>query len=225
MLVSKATPPALLVLLLPSIAALGVSPAATELKQRLSDSFRDQAEPDRARVDELVSALVGEKDKPPFDASVLGGGLWAAVHTSGPVPRWEKYSRLLPKLRNVRGQQYTPTGDGVGEVLNYGEIAGPALYFSATGTFRENDAGAAHFPKDFDVDVESGGLTVLGLRVPLPISGAGFLRLEWADESMRIVSSPRASPDNWEESGLVVVQMRVSELEPEWQPGWLMELE
>ena len=219
-------PPALLLLLVPSVAALGVSPAsaASELKQRLGDSFRDNAEPDRARVDELVSTLVGEKDRP-FDASVLGGGLWAAVHTSGPVPRWEKYSRLLPKLRNVRGQQYTPTGDGVGEVLNYGEIAGPALYFSATGTFRENDAGAAHFPKDFDVDVESGGLTVLGLRVPLPISGAGFLRLEWADESMRIVSSPRASPDNWEESGLVVVQMRVSELEPEWQPGWLMELE
>ena len=93
-----------------------------------------------------------------------------------------------------------------------------------------------------------GQLVVRGVNIPLPISGEGFLRVLYADQNLRyatlrdsprvapgcllknpneptaalrIFESPRDSPDKWEESGLVVVQLPVSRLCGEsYTPGY-----
>jgi hypothetical protein len=107
-------------------------------------------------------------------------------------------------------------------VRNYGEIAGGALYFAAEGAWAEapSSSSSSRCPKDFDVQVSSGGLSVLGTRVPLPIRGAGLLRVLYADADLRVVASPTDSPDKWEERGLVAVQMPMSALEPGWRPAY-----
>ena len=71
------------------------------------------------------------------------------------------------------------------------------------------DASCTRCPKDFDVQIAQGGLVILGLPlVSSAISGPGFLRCLYIDESLRIFESPRDSPDRWEEAGLQVVQVR-----------------
>ena len=60
------------------------------------------------------------------------------------------------------------------------------------------------------VEIAAGGLTVFGKRFELPIAGPGLVRVLYHDSTMRIFESPLTSQDKWEESGLVVVQVRES---------------
>ena len=54
----------------------------------------------------------------------------------------------------------------------------------------------------------SGAFTAFGRRLGLPISGPGLLRVRYVDDKLRVFESPTDSPDKWEESGLMVVQVR-----------------
>ena len=90
---------------------------------------------------------------------------------------------------------------------NYGELFGDLASFSAEGTF-EVPKNAKTLPVDVSVSISSGGLTVLGSRFELPISGPGLLRILYVDDRIRVFESPTDSPEKWEESGLVVVQVR-----------------
>ena len=51
---------------------------------------------------------------------------------------------------------------------------------------------------------------MFGKRFELPIAGPGLVRVLYHDSTMRIFESPLTSQDKWEESGLVVVQVRES---------------
>ncbi|CAJ1337104.1 unnamed protein product [Effrenium voratum] len=96
-----------------------------------------------------------------------------------------------------------------GRVTNYGEILGPWVHFVAEGSFEARDSFGSQCPKDFAVQVERGGLVVLGL--PLlseAISGPGCVRVLYIDRDLRIFESPTDTPDRWEEQGLRVVQVR-----------------
>jgi hypothetical protein len=64
-------------------------------------------------------------------------------------------------------------------------------------------------PVDFDVAISQGGFVLGGTPfLSSAISGPGYLRCLYIDEGVRIFESPKDSPDRWEESGLVVVQVR-----------------
>ena len=71
--------------------------------------------------------------------------------------------------------------------------------------------------------VDGGGITVLGARVPLPIKGKGFLRCLYVDKDMRVFESPvdEKTSEQWEERGLVVVQVRAGLLKgTDWRPAY-----
>lgn len=149
----------------------------------------------------------------PFRAELLGDGeLWRATPVRGKIPRWQRNAELLPVLRNRAGQAYSlSSGGDAGSVINYGEVLGRAFYFRAEGTFTRAavSVGAKSCPLDFDVSISQGGVVVGGLPFfTSAISGAGYLRCLYLDEDIRIFESPNDSPDKWEESGLVVVQVR-----------------
>ena len=68
-------------------------------------------------------------------------------------------------------------------------------------------------PDIFQVDVSGGAIHCesLGIQIPLPIAGSSNLVVVYADPRLRILLSPTSSESvvgNWEESGLVVVQVR-----------------
>ena len=83
------------------------------------------------------------------------------------------------------------------------------MTFGAEGTFAL-PAGPLRAPCDLPVEIAAGGLTVFGKRFELPIAGPGLVRVLYHDSTMRIFESPLTSQDKWEESGLVVVQVRES---------------
>ena len=84
-----------------------------------------------------------------------------------------------------------------------------ARRYPAEGTFAL-PAGPLRAPCDLPVEIAAGGLTVFGKRFELPIAGPGLVRVLYHDSTMRIFESPLTSQDKWEESGLVVVQVRES---------------
>ena len=80
---------------------------------------------DADRCSQLIDALASMGG--PFDASDLGGGLWLALHSRGPVPKWQKNQELLKVfgVRNRAGQTYFPKDR---RVENYGEVVGGLVW-------------------------------------------------------------------------------------------------
>ena len=189
--------------------ALSVPKARPQAADELQDAVVagwNGASVDGDRCSKLIDALAAVGG--PFEASDLGGGLWLALHSRGPVPKWQKNQELLKVfgVKNRAGQTYFPDDQ---RVLNYGEAVGGLVTFGAEGTF-ELPAGRLRAPCDLPVQIASGGLTIFGRRFDLPIAGPGLVRVLYHDASMRIFESPDESQDKWEESGLVVVQVRES---------------
>merc|ERR1712107_898258 len=114
----------------------------------------------------------------------------------GQGSKWERNAKLLPFLRNIAGQAYDVSK---ARVVNYGEVLGRHLFFSAEGSFSEVDAAVRSCPKDYDVQIDGGGITLLGTKLRPPIKGPGYLRVLYADEGLRIFVSPKESPGRWEE--------------------------
>ena len=132
------------------------------------------------------------------------------LYARGPTPKWLENANLLRALgvRNRAGQRYDPATSAV---ANYGEVLGTAISFGAEGTF-DLPEGQLRAPCDVPVEIASGGLTVLGRRFDLPIKGPGLVRVRYHDDDLRVFESPNTSPGKWEESGLIVVQVRESAL-------------
>lgn len=191
----------------------GLRSRSRELRELILDS--SGAGLNKARIDELIQELAAAKA--PFDAKAFGGGLWKAAYTSGATPKWERNAKFVPFLRNIAGQEYNL--DSM-QVVNYGELVGRNVFFSAQGSFSETDVSVRNCPKDYDVFVEAGAVNVLGAELPLPIKGRGYLRCLYADSDVRIFTSPNDSPDKWEEEGLVVVQIPMADIEPSWIPPY-----
>lgn len=191
---------------------------ATLVSERLLLSEEDSTE----RIDELIDDLVSLRVN--FDPTTsLRSGLWVSAYTRGAnEPRWKRFGKILKPfsgLRNLSGQSYDTKQ---GTVLNYAEVFGQKLVLTASGTFAaETSVGkdakiSSRCPADFSVQITGGAIGVGGvpfktrggaLTVQLPISGPGLVRVLFADEHSRVLVSPRASPDKWEEAGLLVVQI------------------
>ena len=94
-------------------------------------------------------------------------------------------------------------------VENYAELLGSLAYFTAEGRFEEADRAVSRCPKDFNVEVEQGGIVIRGkCFLSSAITGSGFLRVRYVDGDIRILESARDSPGRWEAAGLQVVQVR-----------------
>lgn len=128
------------------------------------------------------------------------------AYIQGRTPGWEANAQLLrPLFRNKAGQAFD---SGAGRVMNYGEVVGSGVYFTAEGSFEAVDR-AEDCPKDFAVQVERGGLVILGLPLlSSAISGPGLVRVLYLDRDIRIFETAADSPDRWEQAGVRVVQVR-----------------
>lgn len=196
----------------------GIGRAPSEASRELRDLLLEadqlgEGNLERPRAEQLVEELTAAQV--PFKQELLGtsslptpeGGLWRSSLTIGPTPKWEENRRLLaPFVQNRAGQAYDALN---GKVSNYGEVLGTNVYFTAEGSFSEVDQSVRTCPKDYNVKIDRGGLVVFG--IPLlssAISGPGYLRCLYLDSDIRIFESPTNSPDDWEDAGLKVVQVR-----------------
>ena len=168
----------------------------------------------RRRACPSTRALLGATDAVP-------SGLWRASYTAGaPPPRWERNARRLGFFRNRAGQAYDAT---TGRVANYGEVAGPSVYFTACGSFTERDASVARYPKDYDVAIEEGGRALrsaipelgdLGPRLPpRPLPRRGPPNIRVADRPPDTGRDVTGEKGVWESAGLKVVQVREAAFE------------
>ena len=109
----------------PPLSAPRARPEAADELQRLVTDGWNGARVDADRCSQLIDALASMGG--PFDASDLGGGLWLALHSRGPVPKWQKNQELLKVfgVRNRAGQTYFPKDK---RVENYGEVVGGLVW-------------------------------------------------------------------------------------------------
>ncbi|EKX38422.1 hypothetical protein GUITHDRAFT_115394 [Guillardia theta CCMP2712] len=164
------------------------------------------AQGDGARdIDSLIAQLVRSGSS--WDAELLSSGPWLALYTQGKPPRWQRQAQWLPWARNVASQDYDVGG---GRVRNRGEIWGSRVFVTVEGELQELQPERTFTPKMFQAGIQSGTLHVLGLEIPLPIRGRGFAKLLYLDRNVRIFQSPKESESEWEEEGLVVVQVPAS---------------
>eukprot|EP00617_Octactis_speculum_P023549 CAMPEP_0185759430 /NCGR_PEP_ID=MMETSP1174-20130828/18170_1 /TAXON_ID=35687 /ORGANISM="Dictyocha speculum, Strain CCMP1381" /LENGTH=269 /DNA_ID=CAMNT_0028439765 /DNA_START=86 /DNA_END=892 /DNA_ORIENTATION=+ len=167
----------------------------------------------RSGADPIIERLIADlsETEAPFNEAEFGEGLWVARYILPPGggaesnPRWLTLANYLPFLDNLSGQKYQVSPART--VLNYSEIVGQRLWIAARGSFSVADEAQDRCPKDFDVLITSAEINLLGVRLPIPVSGKGLVRVLYSDASLRIFVSPNDTPDKWEERGLIVVQI------------------
>ena len=70
-------------------------------------------------------------------------------------------------------------------------------------------------PVNYIVTVNRAAVVAFKKRLEIPIRGTGFLRVLYADETLRIFVSPKSTTDSrWEKAGLLVVQIRADLFDP-----------
>ncbi|KAJ1455258.1 hypothetical protein M885DRAFT_520562 [Pelagophyceae sp. CCMP2097] len=181
---------------------------SAELFEACAAYWTDREPLDEQRLSTVVDSLASKRVD--FDPVMLEGGLWLSLYTRGPKPKWQRNAELLGfALKNKAGQSYDAEKK---TVQNYGELLGGFIAFSADGTF-QLPAEMGRCPVDIGVSVESGGISISGLAINLGIKGPGLLRVEYVDDRVRIFTSPKTSPDEWEAAGLTVVQIREAALD------------
>ncbi len=150
-------------------------------------------------------------------------------------PIWEKTSL---KASNIKGQQYYIRNDFQQSVINYSEVWGPSVTISAEGVLtpidgdgkdqqqessmgkktKKDSRSLRRLPDVFRVDATKISASIFGLNLNFNISGSANLVVLYADPRIRVFVSPLASETvvgNWEEAGLVVVQVRGDLVPPE----------
>jgi len=141
-------------------------------------------------------------------------------------PIWEKTSL---KASNIKGQQYYVRNDFQQSVINYSEVWGSAVTIMAEGILtpideandekssrplanaKKDSRSLRKLPDVFRVDATKISASVFGLSLNFNIQGSANLVVLYADPRIRIFVSPLPSErvvGNWEEGGLVVVQVR-----------------
>jgi len=188
----------------------------------------------RAHIESLVQELCQRKDNSYNPEESLFGPLYESLYwfqSEDEEPIWE---RISLKSDNIKGQQYFRNDQGLPSVINYGEIWGRFAYIQVQGTLErirssrqdESSSSSSLFsfekflssisqeqscPDTYNVTVLGGDLHLGGLSIPVPIRGASQLVVLYADPRLRVFLSPMESSSvvgNWEEAGLVVVQVR-----------------
>jgi hypothetical protein len=203
------------------------------LTSRLIPSYKLMRENQQARIESLIKDLT-KFDNTYDPVESLLGPLYLSLYWYTPNvpeaadPLWERVSL---KEGNIKGQQYFLTRDFSEGVINYSEIWGPSFHIRAKGAFapiseseksrksffdkmrseRKVDERLRSCPDVYQVNATGVSLNILGWSIQLPIEGSSSLVVLYADPRIRVFVSPLESQSvvgNWEEAGLVVVQVR-----------------
>lgn len=220
-----------------------VESASEQLLSLLIDTNKS-IDDDIPRINSLIKFLQDTNSW--FDPDIsLNGPLYAVMYQSGPRPFWEKFDLGLSlgtkKRKNIKGQKYTQVSDGVYDVQNYAEFIGERFVVEAKGVCTRSDdvkdqiKSASSFfklfgdetrkksslvrcPADYDILATGVSINVLGSKFDIDIKGKGYMRVLYADDKLRILtsredtSSTRNTID--EKAGLTVVQVRVDLIDP-----------
>ena len=124
------------------------NPISAELLQLLKlkfDQVKSDDDDDDKEIDALVYNLINTKSNTFDPTTSINGDFFAAVHTIGPTPLWEKISRGgTNPTKNLKGQKYTIGDNDEKIVVNYSEILGNGTLvhltyrFSFDGWFRNH---------------------------------------------------------------------------------------
>lgn len=150
-------------------------------------------------------------------------------------PLWEKIS-LQPS--NIKGQQFFVNRDFTLSAVNYAEIFGsafaiqaqarispvskesekkassgllPSLFPPSSSSFQSSKARLRTCPDVYDFETYAAEFKIGSFVLPIPIVGTAKFVVLYADPRLRILQSPTGSDSvvgPWEQSGLVVVQVR-----------------
>lgn len=126
----------------------------------------------------------------------------SACERDGARMREQESKRVRERKRESNTEKRAHTHS----VVNVGQILGDKVFVSVEGAVSEQST-SDRTPKFYTADIDQGTLNVLGLRIPLPIKGRGVAKLLYHDANLRIFESPQESESEWEQEGLVVVQM------------------
>ena len=70
-------------------------------------------------------------------------------------------------------------------------------------------------PVNYTVTVNRAVIVAFDKMLEIPVNGTGFLRVLYADDTLRVFVSPKSTTDSrWEKAGLLVVQIRADLLDP-----------
>lgn len=198
-----------------------------------------------SRINSLVDFL--QESNSWFDPDVsLNGPLYAVLYQSGPRPFWEKFDLGLSlgtqSRKNIKGQKYTKVSDGVYNVQNYAEFIGqrfvveakgvctrskgvvndqvkrPKSFLELFGETAKKKPSLIQCPADYDVIATGVSMNVLGKQFDIDITGRGYIRVLYADDNLRILTSREDTSSTGnsidEKAGLTVVQVRVDLIDP-----------
>jgi hypothetical protein len=181
----------------------------------------------------------------------LNGPLYAALYQSGPQPFWERFDFRLSfgnGRKNIKGQQYLKNAEGNYDVLNYAEFVGKFFSVEAVGTCRKNrdqdliavDKGImlnpflklfknaersvsslVKCPADYTIQATGVTFQIFDNKKDIDIQGTGYMRMLYADENLRILTSPKDTTSSGnavdEKAGLTVAQVRVNLIDPDFR--------
>ncbi len=150
--------------------------------------------------------------------------------------------------KNIKGQRYTLNEEGNYDVFNYAEFLGENVSAQGVGVCQKNtneslregggennnvnegnifsnlfkssnsNSDTVKCPADYTIQVTGASLNILKKSLDFKIQGTGYLRVLYADENLRIFTTPKntASSGNMidEKAGLTVVQVRVDLIDP-----------
>ena len=176
-------------------AATGAADELYELvRTRRPSQWQDS---ERARVDELVEAVVSQNA--PWPRTGLFGK-WRLAYLQ-PGPNGEGVDRRVPFPEFGFNEQYQIFSSG--RVTNVGEVLGPAVRVEVKGGLEELDSSVTRSPKRFRALIDSGALCAgNNACAPLPISGEGLFDGVYLDERLRV-------GQNLNGGGARIVQVRV----------------
>ena len=93
-------------------------------------------------------------------------------------------------------------------------LGGVLSFFGGGTQSKPSSSNLIQCPADFTVTVSKGLFVFGSLRLDIPISGTGYLRVLYADPNIRLFVSPKSTTDDrWEKAGLKVAQIRVDLVE------------
>jgi len=87
----------------------------------------------------------------------------------------------------------------------------PTTRKSKRSRSRSSDSNLVTCPADYTVQVTNAYVSILGNKLDIDINGTGYLRVLYADENLRIFTTPKDTTDSKidEKAGLTVAQVRI----------------
>lgn len=193
-----------------------------------------------SKIDNLMNMLIESKTKFDPNISLVDTFYATIYTSGGSKePLWKTIAEIFSN-KNIQGQKYVSGNkENEGYVVNYSEILGKDIRLCAYGTYEKNDnaidssntssdnnnnnpfmkffqpkkdtsSSQIDCPVDYTAKVNEAAILYGKQKLSIPISGAGTVRVLYADPQLRIFISPNDNTDSrWEKAGLKVTQVKI----------------